>query len=215
MSTFYKTELGLQTLSTRQLTLSPKQRRLLILVGSDDFNSMNAVLQQQIAPPELIQQLLDLGLIQSNSTPTNPPLTTDHSSLDLAPQKVQMTSSFDSALSTQAKICDQTKNSHVAIHSMAQQKTQDTPVPEAPRPKKAFSFNDLKKFMTQQLQQYCGLMAQLLIEKIRASTHIAELKTCQMQWITYLQESRIGPKQLNEALNHVNYSMRALAPQSP
>ena len=69
--------------------------------------------------------------------------------------------------------------------------------------------------MIQHLQQYCGLMAKLLIEKIKQSEQLPQLKACQMQWITQLQESRILPQNLNAALQQVNRSMRTLQGSYP
>ena len=63
MHTFYKTELGFRTLKHRELDLNARQRRLLLLIGTEDFNTLNSMLKQRIADPELIQQLMALGLI--------------------------------------------------------------------------------------------------------------------------------------------------------
>ena len=46
--------------------------------------------------------------------------------------------------------------------------------------------------------------------KIKQSEQLPQLKACQMQWITQLQESRILPQSLNAALQQVNLSMRTL-----
>lgn len=54
MSTFYKTELGFRTIKLRDLALNAKQRRLLLLIGTDDFNAMNSSMQNRFATPELI-----------------------------------------------------------------------------------------------------------------------------------------------------------------
>jgi hypothetical protein len=49
--------------------------------------------------------------------------------------------------------------------------------------------------MIQTLTTYCGLMARPLIQKIQMIKNLQQLKACQMQWITFLQESRI-PQQI-------------------
>lgn len=64
MFNYQKTELGFQTLKDRQLALNARQRRLLLLIGSDDFNQMPVHYQQRIAEATLLEQLMDLGLIQ-------------------------------------------------------------------------------------------------------------------------------------------------------
>jgi hypothetical protein len=45
---------------------------------------------------------------------------------------------------------------------------------------------------------------------IQQATDIAELKACQMQWITCLNESNIQPKLLQHALQQINYSLKNL-----
>lgn len=64
--------------------------------------------------------------------------------------------------------------------------------------------------MIQTLSSYCGLMARPLIQQIQQVKTIPELKVCQMQWITSLQESRIPPIQLNQTLKLINYSVEHL-----
>ena len=64
MFNYQKTELGFQTLKDRQLALNARQRRLLLLIGSDDFNQMPVHYQQRIAEATLLEQLMELGLIQ-------------------------------------------------------------------------------------------------------------------------------------------------------
>ncbi len=63
-STIKKTELGFQTLKDRQLALNARQRRLLLLIGTDDSNQMPVHYQQRIAEEPLLEQLMELGLIQ-------------------------------------------------------------------------------------------------------------------------------------------------------
>ncbi len=212
MSTFYKTELGFRTIKLRDLALNAKQRRLLLLIGTDDFNAMNASMQNRFATPELIQQLLALGLIQ-----TDAPYSLDSDMLPITNDA--FTAPTPETIQVQIF-------KHEAIKSSTQTFVMpDTPSPLLSHPEThvelsleattlhthASTLNELKDFMTQQLQQYCGLMAKLLIEKIHHTQHPAELKTCQMQWMTHLQESRIQPTQLKMALKYVNSSIHTLA----
>lgn len=195
MHTFYKTELGFRTLKHRELDLNARQRRLLLLIGTEDFNTLNSMLKQRIADPELIQQLMALGLIQQQET-AEP----QHEILS-QPSEIQTT--LQAAPQPASRSPEQAADQHNA-HAAARS-------PESPaQPAEALGFEDLKHFMIQHLQQYCGLMAKLLIEKIRQSEQLPQLKSCQMQWITQLQESRILPKNLNTALQQVNLSMRML-----
>ena len=49
MDTFYKTELGFRTLKLRDLPLNARQRRLLVLIGTDDFSALNTAMKHRIA----------------------------------------------------------------------------------------------------------------------------------------------------------------------
>ena len=199
MHTFYKTELGFRTLKHRELDLNARQRRLLLLIGTEDFNTLNCMLKQRIADPELIQQLMALGLIQKQETDAE--LQAPAAQQDADPQH--------EILSQPSEIQTTLQAAPQAANRFPQQA--DVRIAEsAAQPAEALGFEDLKHFMIQHLQQYCGLMAKLLIEKIRQSEQLPQLKSCQMQWITQLQESRILPKNLNTALQQVNLSMRML-----
>lgn len=206
MHTFYKTELGFRTLKHRELDLNARQRRLLLLIGTEDFNTLNSMLKQRIAEPELIQQLMALGLIQQQETaethaPALQPDAEPQHEILSQPSEIQTT--LQTAPAQVSRSPEQVADQHAA-HAAARS-------PEIPaQPAEALGFEDLKHFMIQHLQQYCGLMAKLLIEKIRQSEQLPQLKSCQMQWITQLQESRILPKNLNTALQQVNLSMRML-----
>ena len=206
MHTFYKTELGFRTLKHRELDLNARQRRLLLLIGTEDFNTLNSMLKQRIADPELIQQLMALGLIQQQETaeahaPALQPDAEPQHEILSQPSEIQTT--LQAAPQPANRSPEQAADQH-ATHAAARS-------PESPaQPAEALGFEDLKYFMIQHLQQYCGLMAKLLIEKIRQSEQLPQLKSCQMQWITQLQESRILPKNLNTALQQVNLSMRML-----
>ncbi|EOZ8245208.1 hypothetical protein ACQW4L_003989, partial [Acinetobacter baumannii] len=63
MAGFYRTNLGRVALQQRNIALNAKQRRLLLLIDHEDFQSLNTEFKKRIAPPELIQQLIDLKLI--------------------------------------------------------------------------------------------------------------------------------------------------------
>lgn len=205
MSRFYKTELGFRTIKLRDLALNAKQRRLLLLIGSDDFNAMNPSMQNRIATPELIQQLLELGLIHTKGslhTATDTPPTIQNTSTETPIPTSELPSQLHEPVIYNDQTCVITDTM-----PLRRSNSNDSNLVRM----HASSLNELKEFMTQQLQQYCGLMAKRLIEKIHNTQHPNELKTCQMQWMTHLQESRIQPAQLNMALKYVNSSMYTLA----
>ena len=81
-------------------------------------------------------------------------------------------------------------------------------VVEAPIEKLAFV--EIQQIMIQTLTTYCGLMARPLVQKIQSIKSLQQLKACQMQWITSLQESRIPPMQLNQTLKQINFSVQQL-----
>ena len=64
---YSKTQLGHDALKQRSLPLNARQRRLLVLIGTEDFESMNEIFKQRLAPPELIEQLSEMGLIMASS----------------------------------------------------------------------------------------------------------------------------------------------------
>ena len=63
MSQYHKTQLGLESLKQRSMDLNARQRRLLLLIGTEDFNLLNEQFKRRIASAELLQQLLDMGII--------------------------------------------------------------------------------------------------------------------------------------------------------
>lgn len=71
-------------------------------------------------------------------------------------------------------------------------------------------FDEVKQLMAQLLQQNCGLMAKQLINRILQASDLAQLKLCQMQWITALQESRISSNELNFHLKQINFSLQKI-----
>lgn len=71
-------------------------------------------------------------------------------------------------------------------------------------------FDEVKQLMAQLLQQNCGLMAKQLINRILQASDLAQLKLCQMQWITTLQESRISSNELNFHLKQINFSLQKI-----
>lgn len=81
---------------------------------------------------------------------------------------------------------------------------------QPPIPVQQLTFEEIQLLMKQSLSQYCGLMAKPLIQKIEQIKNLQELKMCQMQWITSLQESRIPPHELAHTLYSINYSIQLI-----
>lgn len=75
---------------------------------------------------------------------------------------------------------------------------------------KVLSFEDIQHIMMNLLKMHCGLMAKQLILKIQNAQNIRDIKLCQMQWITALQETRIAPAELNQNMQQINRSLQFL-----
>lgn len=71
MNDFIKTELGIEVLQRRNIFLSAKQRRLLVLIGSKDFEIMPPLIKLKIAAQETLDQLLEMGMISKRADANN------------------------------------------------------------------------------------------------------------------------------------------------
>ena len=63
MFQYHKTDLGIESLKQRSMNLNARQLRLLLIIGTEDFNLLNEPFKKRIAPAALLEQLLDLSLI--------------------------------------------------------------------------------------------------------------------------------------------------------
>lgn len=206
MAGFYRTNLGRVALQQRNIVLNAKQRRLLLLIDHEDFQKLNGEFKKRIASPELIQQLVDLELIAPTvSTETS---TDEETILKISPinkveenQKESIGSSIAHSPNLVGEIqLSEQKNLDQACATYFHPLT----------PIQILSFEEIQLLMMKTLSSYCGLMTKPLVQKIEKTTTIQELKLCQMQWITSLQESRIPPQELASALHTINYSIQLL-----
>ena len=188
MNHYQKTALGLDALQQRHIPLNARQRRLLVLIGTEDFEQLADQFKQRIATPEILEQLIELGLIHSTQT--------SH-----APSPIQ------SEPPPPASVLEISQNN---VNPIDLDNTEPTPAPSPAPPLKAYSFEETRDLMMSLLQRYCGLMAKQLILQIQSATDLHSLKRCQMQWITTLQESRIEPTVLNQHLQQINHSLLRL-----
>ncbi|MDM1250091.1 hypothetical protein HXZ77_02850 [Acinetobacter johnsonii] len=188
MNHYQKTALGLDALQQRHIPLNARQRRLLVLIGTEDFEQLADQFKQRIATPEILEQLIELGLIHSTQT--------SH-----APSPIQ------SEPPPPASVLEISQNN---VNPIDLDNTEPTPAPSPAPPLKAYSFEETRDLMMSLLQRYCGLMAKQLILQIQSATDLHSLKRCQMQWITTLQESRIEPAVLNQHLQQINHSLLRL-----
>ena len=202
MSGFYRTNLGRVALQQRNITLNAKQRRLLLLIDHEDFQSLDTEFKKRIAPPELIQQLIDLKLIAPSSE--------NYSEL---PEQISPQESSITTKEIHQKNVDENKSNDLVGEIQVPQSTSAPSNIENNQPSipvQQLSFEEIQQLMKQSLSQYCGLMAKPLIQKIEQIKTLQELKMCQMQWITSLQESRIPPRELAHTLHSINYSIQLI-----
>lgn len=202
MSGFYRTNLGRVALQQRNITLNAKQRRLLLLIDHEDFQSLDTEFKKRIAPPELIQQLIDLKLIAPSSE--------NYSEL---PEQISPQESSITTKEIHQKNVDENKSNDLVGEIQVPQSTSAPSNIENNQPSipvQQLSFEEIQQLMKQSLSQYCGLMAKPLIQKIEQIKTLQELKMCQMQWITNLQESRIPPHELAHTLHSINYSIQLI-----
>ena len=190
MNHYQKTALGLDALQQRHIPLNARQRRLLVLIGTEDFEQLADQFKQRIATPEILEQLIELGLIHSTQT-------------SRVSSSIQPSSEAQSSTSV-------LENSQNNVNPIDLDNTEPTPAPSPAPPLKAYSFEETRDLMMSLLQRYCGLMAKQLILQIQSATDLHSLKRCQMQWITTLQESRIEPTVLNQHLQQINHSLLRL-----
>lgn len=206
MAGFYRTNLGRVALQQRNIVLNAKQRRLLLLIDHEDFQNLNGEFKKRIASPELIQQLVDLELI----APT-------FSTETLTDEEIILKTSPINKVEENQKESVSTSIAHspnlVGEIQLSEQKTLDQCSTTYFQPvisSKALSFEEIQLLMMKTLSSSCGLMTKPLVQKIEKAITIQELKLCQMQWITSLQESRIPPQELASALHTINYSIQLL-----
>lgn len=203
MSRYYKTVQGHTALENRQFNLNVRQRRLLLLIGTEDFNKLSDQFRRKIASPELLEQLEAMGLIQSQmplSSNTTSKLETKITS------SISMVSRQNELANVQDSIHHQVRTNQeyrVSNDTIQQQQVEITPMA-------MMSFEEIKTFMAETLSSHCGLLARQLLEQIKNASNVKQLKICQMQWITHLQETRIPPQQLNQQLQQVNFALQHL-----
>lgn len=195
MSHFFKTELGQTALQERSIALTARQRRLLLLIDHEDFKELDQDYKERIAPTELVQQLIDMGLLAEQATPI---IQKENAASELKANDLKTTSEPVTALEVIAVV-------QQPIEAEANLEIE----PEIIELEK-LPFVEIQQVMIQTLTTYCGLMARPLVQKIQSINSLQQLKACQMQWITSLQESRIPPAQLNQTLKLINYSVQHL-----
>ncbi len=202
MNEYYKTQLGIDTLQSRSKDLTARQRRLLVLIGTEDFTLLADQFKQRIAPPELLEQLSNLGLISRPHLDQISQLSEIQVKLETATQPPNQ-NQLETAVTLASTVMPQINPSESSIQLVQKQEPNSQNFDD-------LTIHQIQALMIELLEQYCGLMAKPLILEIKKSSNLASLKMCQIQWITHLQESRIAPALLNQNLQQINYSIHHL-----
>lgn len=215
MDRYVKTDLGIQALKQRSFQLNARQRQLLLLIGTDDFRVLNGAMKQRLATPEIIQQLEQLGLIfQKNTAQTHPAensfeRNTYNKDIPLFENTEKSIANTNSTqLEGNAKNQQKLNNHNQSVDSSIIHNKASPMRHNQPQHEDFLDFDDIKQTMISLLKTHCGLMAKQLILKIQAAQSIREIKLCQMQWITALQETRITPSELNQNMQNINQSLQ-------
>lgn len=240
MDHYVKTHLGVQALKQRSFQLNARQRQLLLLIGTDDFRILNSAMKQRLATPEIIQQLEQLGLIFSGQQSSNHSVEYVAENADnIEPNKIVKnvqhenphienlhTKSINTEKNHVTKIADeetiQSNKNHESIENLRadhkqinesplqQQKLDYDFIKKTDPHLNILDFEEVKQTMMGLLKLHCGLMAKQLVLKIQQAQSVREVKLCQMQWITALQETRIPRDELNFSMQQINNSLQHL-----
>ncbi|HQV26158.1 MAG TPA: hypothetical protein PLS76_10515, partial [Acinetobacter sp.] len=164
MSHFFKTELGQNALQQRNIALTARQRRLLLLIDHEDFKELEPNYKERIAPSELVQQLIDMGLLAQQTASAS------NISPSVEESRHQTVAKVESPTSIETKI--ETITMPVAAPTFEPKVdaipvlSETVEVVEAPIEKLAFV--EIQQIMIQTLTTYCGLMARPLVQKIQS-----------------------------------------------
>ncbi|ENT2172009.1 hypothetical protein ACFFIK_003909, partial [Acinetobacter baumannii] len=149
MAGFYRTNLGRVALQQRNIALNAKQRRLLLLIDHEDFQSLNTEFKKRIAPPELIQQLIDLELIapiSENDSEFTEQIPLSESTTTSLEVKAQQKSTIDENEST-----DLTGEIKVSLEPSCHSSNIENTQP--PIPVQQLTFEEIQLLMKQSLSQ--------------------------------------------------------------
>nr|WP_254202676.1 hypothetical protein [Acinetobacter sp. BY419] len=211
---FHKTQRGIEVLQDRSIPLTTRQRCLLVLIGSQDFNLLNDGLKQQLAPAKLLEQLHAMDLIvpagAGNTVNNQKPADVKADlRIDLAHSEIHRSLSSSRPVTSMRKDLDPEMESIKAPQNIPSTETDSGHEQKLPE-LYPLSFEDLKYMMMETLQKNCGLMAKQQIQHILQAADVRSLKLCQIQWITSLQESRLAPQELSHIHKRINFALNQL-----
>lgn len=213
MMRYSKTAKGLHVLQHRNVELNARQRRLLVLIGTEDFDLLTPQFKARIAPHDLLQQLCDIGLIEIQE------LETSNAAFGIESAQISAPANNSAKASTSHF---PESNIHTSITSPASSADLEAPitttlvitthVPDIPYI--TLNQEQVRSLMLDSLKKYCGLLAKQHIQNIAQAPDINALKVCQVQWLTLLQESRMPSQELNQLFKQISHTLSMLRAQA-
>ncbi|MBF7685470.1 hypothetical protein I2F17_06510 [Acinetobacter sp. B10A] len=205
---YIRTTEAILALQNRDRILSAKQRQLLILIGSKDFNKLSAHAKEAMCSSDIFDSLIHLGFLKKDlpihadslnhaddSSPTNSVPKDAITIVQPAEEsKIAQESTENTPISRIHVSTTEETPAPLSSNSIPTQSTQE-PVYEAYQ-NLALTFDNMKNLLTDTLNTHCGLMGKTHARKIESAQTVAELKRSHMTVITLLQESRMSKGEL-------------------
>ncbi|SDB99082.1 hypothetical protein [Acinetobacter boissieri] len=187
---YIRTAEAITALQNRDRILSVKQRQLLILISSKDFNKFSDDAKQRMYSSDIFDSLIRLGFVKQNL-----PSKQDHD------ESSQLDTFVQDTVTTPAQTAKEAPTQQNEVQSVPMQAT-ETPVQSVTEPSYEqyqqieLTFDNMKHLLITTLGKYCGLMSRAHTKKIEMAQTVAELKRSHMTVITLLQESRMSQTEL-------------------
>lgn len=201
---YQRTARGKFELENREIRLTARQRALLLLVESSTKSILNRQQFQHLASPDNIQALLDYSLIIPQQPVIAEPAM--HASIE---SDVDQIKDAQSVAPDDTMSADQTSLKQWELRVIEQNHAQQQNSQEA-LSLEVLSFEQIKQLMVNSLKSYCGLLGFGLIRDIQEASRMAQLRLCQMQWVTLLSESKADAMQLRHWVSQLNHSYQHL-----
>ena len=212
---YIKTASGTDALQQRDRQLSAKQRQLLFLIGTTDFEKLPLSQQQRLSTPELVQSLMDLGFITTLNTQTTP-ITPEPKAMPTTEKALFSNSTLTTSVPNESAPIESKTNTTAFMEQQPNQPSVEQsaiPSPSIESEPAVFdqtntellklTLSDMQEMMVDTLQRHGGLLAKNLVQQIKQCATVHELKKCQMAWVTLLQETRLPAQQLHQHMKQL------------
>lgn len=214
MMRYSKTAKGLHVLQHRNVELNARQRRLLVLIGTEDFDLLTPQFKTRIAPHDLLQQLCDIGLIEVQELETSNAAFGTESAQTSAPTNNSVKASFPHFPESNIQTLITRPASSADLEAPITTTLVATTHVPADITYIALNQEQIRSLMLDSLKKYCGLLAKQHIQNIAQAPDIDALKVCQVQWLTLLQESRMPSQELNQLFKQISHALSMLRAQA-